>query len=111
MTSPVVVTQKGTQIKHIKNLLARKDLNAVPVLEEDGVIVGMVSARDLTKALDDDILVEELMSNRIHVVMANNRVKDAAQIMVKYKIHHLPVMEEGKIVGIISSLDILATID
>jgi len=111
MSSPVVVTRKGTKIKHTKSLLVRKGIHAIPVLEEDGVIVGIVSATDLAKAADEEVMVEELMSNRIHVVQLNNRIKDAAAIMVKHKVHHLPVMDEGKIAGIISSMDILKTID
>ena len=47
------------------------------------------------------------MSERVHIVLKNNRVVDAAAIMVKHKVHHLVVMEDGEVVGIKSSFDIL----
>ena len=47
------------------------------------------------------------MSERVHIVLKNNRVVDAAAMMVKNSVHHLVVMEDGQVVGMVSSLDIL----
>ncbi len=47
------------------------------------------------------------MSDRVHIVLKNNRVQDAAGIMVKHNVHHLVVMEDGQVVGIVSSMDIM----
>jgi len=47
------------------------------------------------------------MSDRVHNVLKNNRVQDAAAMMVKNNVHHLVVMEDGKVIGMISSMDIV----
>ena len=47
------------------------------------------------------------MSDRVHIVLRNNQVKDAAKVMVKHGVHHLVVMEDGKVIGMISSMDII----
>lgn len=107
MSSPVVVTRKGSRLKHTRDLFARKGINAVPVLAEDGVIQGIISAADVAKSHNDETLVEEIMTDKVHVVMKNNRVQDAAKTMLKHGVHHLVVMEEGKVVGMVSSLDII----
>jgi CBS domain-containing protein len=39
--------------------------------------------------------------------LKNNRVKDAAKTMVKHNIHHMIVMEDGKVIGMVSSMDII----
>ncbi len=88
-------------------MLARKHIGAVPVLEDDGTISGIVSASDIIAAKGDDVIVEDVMSDRVHIVLKNNRVKDAAGMMAKNSVHHLVVMEDGKVVGILSALDIV----
>ncbi|PWL33095.1 MAG: hypothetical protein DCO96_01715 [Fluviicola sp. XM-24bin1] len=107
MSSPVMITQRNVSIKHLKEMLTRKGLSAVPVLEEDGTITGIVTSSDLVQATNDDAVVQDIMSDRVHIAMKNNRLKDAAGMMVKNKVHHLVVMEEGNVVGMISSMDIM----
>ena len=107
MISPVVITERNVTIENLKNRLARKGINAVPVMEEDGNIAGVVSASDLMSHHDESLHVEDVMSERVHIVLRNNQVKDAAKVMVKHGVHHLVVMEDGKVIGMISSMDII----
>lgn len=107
MSSPVVVTRKGSPLKHTRDLFARKGINAIPVLSEDGEIEGIISSSDVAKAHNDETLVEEIMSEKVHIVLKNNRVQDAAKTMLKHGVHHLVVMEEGEVIGMVSSLDII----
>lgn len=107
MNAPVTVTNRNNKIKHLKDLFSRKGIHAVPVLEQDGTISGIVSASDLNKIHDEEELVQNIMSDRVHIVLKNNRTKDAAGMMVKNNVHHLVVMEEGAVVGMVSSMDIV----
>ena len=107
MTTPVSVTQKGVTVKHLRDKLARKQIHAVPVVEDDGTIAGIVSSSDLSSEHNEETIVDKIMTTKVHIVMPNNRVEDAAKVMVKHHVHHLVVMEEGNIVGIVSSLDLL----
>ena len=107
MITPVVITQRKVTIAHLKDRLSRKGINAVPVLEDDGNIAGIVSTSDLMSFHDESLHVEDVMSDRVHIVLRNNQVKDAAKIMVKHGVHHLVVMEDGDVIGMISSMDII----
>lgn len=107
MSTPVVATRKGAQLKHTRELFARKEINAIPVLEEDGEIAGIVSAIDVATTHDDETKVEDIMTKKVHVVMKNNRVQDAAKTMLKHSVHHLVVMEDGQVIGMVSALDII----
>ena len=108
MSSPVTVTNRNNKVAHLKELFSRKNINAVPVLESDGTISGIVTSSDVAKCHDENELVQNIMSDRVHIVLKNNRVKDAAKTMIKNRLHHLVVMEDGDVVGMISSLDIVA---
>lgn len=107
MTTPVIITQRNVRIKHLKEKLARKHINAVPVLEDDGTISGIVTTTDIIGALDENQPVQDIMSDRVHIALKNNRVKDAAAMMAKNNVHHLVVMEDGDVVGMLSALDIV----
>lgn len=107
MISPVVIAQRNVTIENLKNRLARKGINAVPVMEDDGNIAGIVSSSDLMAFHDETLYVEDVMSDRVHIVLKNNQVKDAAKIMVKHGVHHLVVMDDGNVIGMISSMDII----
>lgn len=107
MNSPVVITQRNVAIRHLKDMFVRKGVSAAPVLEEDGTITGIVTSSDLVRAANEASTVQDIMSDRIHIVMKNNRLKDAANMMVKNDVHHLVVMEDGAVVGMLSALDVV----
>ncbi len=107
MISPVVITQKTIKISDLKNRLTRKGIGAVPVVDSDGSISGIVSSRDIVACHDENMHVKDVMSDRVHIIVRHNQVKDAAKIMVKHGVHHLVVMDDGKVVGMISSMDII----
>ena len=93
MSAPVVVTRKG--------------INAIPVLKEDGEIAGIVSSSDVAKEHSDETRVEEIMTDKVHIVLKNNRVQDAAKTMLKHNVHHLVVMDDGQVIGMVSSMDVI----
>lgn len=107
MNSPVTVTRNTVKVTHLKELFKRKNINASPILEEDGTISGIVTSSDLLKFSNEELTVADIATKKVHICLKNNQVKDAAKLMLKHHIHHLVVMEEGEVVGIISSLDII----
>lgn len=107
MNSPVVFTQKTVKISNLRDMLSRKGINAAPVIDDDGTISGIVSTSDIISCQDKSMPVKDVMSDFVHIVVPNNRVKDAARMMVKHGVHHLVVMEHAKVVGMLSSMDIM----
>ena len=107
MISPIVVTQQGVKLSNLKDMFTRKNINAVPVLEEDGTIAGIISSSDIVAIHNESLFVRDVMSKKVHIGLKTNRVKDAAKIMVKHGVHHLVIMENGDVVGMLSSMDIV----
>ena len=108
MISPVVVTQKNKTVGHVKGLLERKEINAIPVLSMEGEIEGIITATDVLREADNEKLVESIMTRKTHVVGIESGVKDAAKMMLKHKVHHLVAMDDGQVVGIVSSMDFVS---
>lgn len=107
MNTPVVFTQPKIKVGNLKDMFTRKQINAVPVIDDDGGIAGIVSSSNLVSCHDESMLVEEIMSKRVHIGVKHNSAKDAANKMVKYGVHHLVVMEDAQVVGMVSSMDIM----
>lgn len=107
MSTPVVFTQQTVKVMHLKDMFTRKKINAVPVIDDDGTISGIVSSSDIVACHDESLLVKDVMTKRVHIGVKHNRIKDAAKVMVKYGVHHLVVMDDGKVIGMLSSMDVI----
>ena len=109
MTSPVSVVEGTISVGEIKSLMKVKDINALPVvyqLDEGVEIRGIITATDFCSAVDDSLPIEEVKRfTRVYVVSPNASCKSAADMMLKHHVHHLVVMNDGQLVGMVSSLD------
>ncbi len=107
MITPVVSTTIKSNVGYVRELMERKEVNAIPVVEVNGEINirGMVTSTDLRGISDESISVEEVMSKKVHVVSRNSSAQSAANMMVRHSVHHLLVMNKGEIIGMISSFD------
>ncbi|HET6891514.1 MAG TPA: CBS domain-containing protein [Pyrinomonadaceae bacterium] len=89
------------------SMMAEKNVGALPVLEGDR-LVGMISERDYARKVillgrgSRETVVAEIMTTNIKTVLLGDSVQDCLQIMTENRIRHLPVMEEGKLTGLIS---------
>lgn len=112
MSSPVLTVTEHARVGEVRSLLNARGIHAVPVVEEmlalpenQQSLKGIVSSADLSEGIADDILVGTVMSKNVHILHKDSSAKSAAGMMLKKKVHHLVVMEEGEIVGMVSSLD------
>lgn len=88
--------------------LKMKELNvgAIPIVDQDKV-VGMITDRDIVvrgvaEKHPGSTKVEEIMSNNLVTVSPDSSSKEAARLMAEHQIRRLPVVEEGKLIGIVS---------
>jgi CBS domain-containing protein len=92
--------------------MAEKNVGALPVVQE-GRLVGIVSERDYTRKValkgrtSKETLVRDIMAPGPITVTPNSSVDECLHIMTDKRIRHLPVLEEGKLVGIISIGDLV----
>ena len=112
MSTPVTTAVGENKIREVKSLMKRKGIHAIPIIQyskklpdAEVTIRGIVTGTDLSKEHDDSASVTEIMTSNVHVIHKNSSAKAAANMMLKHKVHHIVVMDEGKIIGMISSLD------
>jgi len=73
--------------------------------------LGIITSTDLAKQHKDETPCSRIMNDRVFAVPAYNDVSVAARIMRKHKIHHVVVTKEKRVMGLISSFDLLKLVD
>jgi len=123
MSRPVRAVGRNDHLSLADELMERGRIRHLPVLDEDGKIAGIVSRSDLfrgslVKALGygsvaqdrvlESLLAKEVMTTEVITTTPDTRLADAARIMIEKKIGCLPVLEAGKLVGILTQGDFVA---
>ena len=105
MTPPPATITGETSVKEALGIVQEHKLRHLPVLDESGRLVGIVSEKDLLRA-DGDSQVEKVMTREVITVTEYTALEEAARIMADHRISSLPVMRDGKLVGIITETDL-----
>ena len=140
MTREIITVNPETEIAQAAGLLLEKRINGVPVVNDSGALVGILCQSDLiaqqknipipslftlldgyipltlSKHLDKE--VEKIAASKVAEAMTPNPVtvepetdiERVAALMVEKNYHTLPVIEEGKLVGIVGKEDVLRTL-
>ncbi len=107
--APIVVEVPGSRSDAI-NTMVRNKLTGLPVVRaSDGMLMGVVSRRDIFRKFDEDQL-SLIMKKGCITVSPDATVEEVARIFSEMRIHRLPVVDEGKLVGIITPTDLLRLI-
>ena len=97
-------------------LMREHDISAIVVLDEDGMLAGIVTERDFARRVVAEdgrgsaLRLAQLMSANPATIAASASPYDALEQMRKLRVRHLPVVEGGRVVGMISIRDLRHTI-
>jgi CBS domain-containing protein len=109
----IVSVHPDTSVLEIAKIIYARKIGAVLVLDGDGHLEGIVSERDVVKALashEGNIMAlnaTDLMTRDVTVASPMTTVDEAMEIMDAGYFRHLPVMDQGRLVGIISIRDLV----
>jgi CBS domain-containing protein len=111
MTAPVKSVSPETPLSEIARLLAEERIGGVPVTDAEERVLGFVSEADIMNALlagrSLRTFAEEVMSSPVHTVDEFDLTDEVMALFRKHHIHHLPVVREEKLLGIITPSDVI----
>ena len=94
-------------------LMSEKNIGAIIIVDNNDFPIGIFSERDYARKIilkgksSEDTLLDEVMTKELITVTRNYKIDQCMEIMYEKRIRHLPVLENKKIVGIISIGDVL----
>jgi acetoin utilization protein AcuB len=122
MTSPAVTVTPDTSFQDALKLMRDHKFRRIPVVDQDGKLIGIVSERDLLHASPSPatslsvwevnyllwkLKVADIMTHHVITISQEAPIEDAANLMVTRKIGGLPVVNgTGKVVGVVTETDI-----
>ena len=100
---------KGHTIQDADNIMARYKISGVPIVDENNILIGIITNRDIKFETDVTRRIEEAMTTKEHLVTAREGItlEEAKDILGKHRIEKLPIVDnEGHLKGLITIKDI-----
>jgi len=112
MTTAVITLKEGDTVSDADAEMHLADIRHLPVVDKHGHLVGIVSNRDLMRALararGKAVKVAEVMTRKVRTIRPDTPIRQATSLMLQHKIGALPVVgDEEELVGIVTETDLL----
>ncbi len=120
MSNDIITVNKTQSIQEVSNIIKDRKIRHVPVVSGEKVIgmlskvdlqkisfVNTVDGDELTTALYDGLNIKQVMTKNVKVVQKNDTIYDVATILSQNEFHSLPVLEEDKLAGIVTTTDLI----
>lgn len=111
MNKNVIVGTPSQTVAHIRTVLSKHKINSLPVVDSEHELLGIVSSSDLISEGSESSPVSQVMTKRVYSIPQYAKIEEAARAMRNHKIHHLIVTHEKKVVGILSSFDLIKLVE
>jgi CBS domain-containing protein len=120
-----VLQRKGSEVWSVTpdtlvyralQMMQDKAVGALVVIDEGGRIAGIVSERDYARKIilegrsSKETFTKDIMSTELYVVAPTSKVDECIALMTEKRVRHLPVIEKGKLVGLVSIGDVVKAI-
>jgi CBS domain-containing protein len=114
MTPRPFTVRPGDEIMHVVYELAQRDISGVVVVDDDDAVVGILTERDCMRmavaaGYHDQLggTVAEYMTTPVHTVTADDSILDLADLFTRSAFRRCPVVEDGRLIGLICRRDVL----
>jgi CBS domain-containing protein len=109
----VVTVSPHTTLTEVARTLTAERVGALVVTDPDGAVSGMISERDIVRAVAEDgptaldRPVEKVMTQAVTTCTPTTTVTELAAMMTEGRVRHLPVLDQGRLAGIVSIGDVV----
>ncbi len=108
MTADVVVVQEDTPLAEAERLMVEHEVSGLPVVDGDGVLVGIMTERDVLLRHEAIQHVRDVMTRNLVTAPETADYYDMIEILLQHRIKRVPIVtEEHRLVGIVSRTDLI----
>jgi|SwirhisoilCB1_FD_contig_31_8255710_length_501_multi_27_in_0_out_0_1 CBS domain-containing protein len=112
MTRRVYSITPQASVQEVAQLLNRERISGVPVIDDaGGQLIGIVTEADIIQNIGrDDLQVADIMSRQLTTVTEDTPVSEIAALLSERQIKRVPVVQNGRVIGIVSRADIVQAV-
>lgn len=112
MTRRVYTITPQASVQEVAQLLNRERISGVPVIDDTGgQLIGIVTEADIIQNIGrDDLQVADIMSRQLTTVTEDTPVSEIAALLSERQIKRVPVVQNGRVIGIVSRADIVQAV-
>ena len=103
---PITLDSQAT-VGDAQMIVKKNKIGGIPIIDASNNLMGIVTNRDLRFQKDNSMKLDDIMTKKLITAKLGISLDDAEKILKKYKIEKLPIVEKGKLVGLITYKDIL----
>ena len=103
---PITLDSQST-VEDAQMIVKKNKIGGIPIIDASNNLIGIVTNRDLRFQKDQSMKLDDIMTKKLIIAKLGINLDEAEKILKKYKIEKLPIVEEGKLVGLITYKDIL----
>lgn len=113
MSAPVKTITPDTTVREAARTMRDREIGSLGVIDENENLLGILTSTDFVAAVADErsmgeTTVTEFMTEDVITTEANASIRDIADVMTDHGFHHVPVVEEGQLIGMVTTSDITA---
>ena len=125
MSNPAIVAPETMTLPETRRLMREQRIRRLPVVDADGQLVGIVTEGDINRVSDShvtdvrdfnlyhriaDLPIHDVMTHDVVTVSPDTSIGEVAQRLLDHRIGGVPVIEQGRIVGVITESDLFRVI-
>ena len=110
----VISINENKPLYNAIKILAKYNIGALPVLNSNNMLCGIISERDILQQLSQDVgvnlrksLINSIMTSKVITITRNINSEVIMDIMTKHKIRHIPIVDKKVLIGIVSIGDVV----
>ena len=125
MSSPALVVDESMPLPDVRQRLTQQRIRRLPVVNQAGQLVGIVTEGDINRVSDShvtdvreyslyhrvaDLPIGEIMTHTVVTVTPDTSIMDVARLLLEHRIGGVPVVEDGRVIGMITESDLFRLI-
>jgi len=111
MVASVITTHQHKSVGHAKDIMKKNGIHSLPIVNHERELEGIITVNDFTDEVSNETLISHIMTKKVYTIPMYSDNSIAARIMRNHHIHHLVVTNEKKIVGVLSTFDLLLLVE
>jgi CBS domain-containing protein len=111
MAKSVITTMPHKTVGHAQSIMKKNKIKSIPVIDAEMNIKGIITSSDMLQDYSETTPLSHVMTTKVYTIPSYSDVHLAARIMRNHHINHIIVSDEKKIVGVLSSYDLLKLVE